>query len=127
MNCPKCGSKTRVHSSTYSPDDVVLYRKLKCISCDYRFYTAEVEIEFNSTLKDNLKRCEPTKRRNAAARWVKVRCLDTGEIFESASEAARSINRDRSSIINCCAGKRKTSGGKRWGYYKEEEVKEDES
>ena len=43
-----------------------------------------------------------------------VQCLDTGEIFESRSEAARKTNTEPIHIYECCKGIRKTAGGFRW-------------
>ena len=54
-----------------------------------------------------------------AARKVPVRCVDTGEIYESATEAGRRLNIQNSKITAVCRGKRKTAGGLRWEYIKE--------
>lgn len=51
------------------------------------------------------------------ARKKKVQCIETGEIFESASEAARKIpNTSQSKICMVCRGQRKTCGGFHWKY-----------
>ena len=127
MKCPKCGSVTRVIRAVYSPVDIVVYRRLKCVSCNHIFYTAEVEVELNGTLKDNMSRCRPSRTRTITSKMVKVRCLDTGEVFDSVRGAARVTDATPTGITLCCQGKRKTSGGKRWEYYNAKEVKEDES
>jgi hypothetical protein len=41
-------------------------------------------------------------------------------IYKSVSDAARDINRTRSSIHRCCTGKGKTGGGYKWKYFKEQ-------
>lgn len=47
----------------------------------------------------------------------KVICLETGEIFKSASEAARVYKGSGNSNISaCCRGTRKTAGGYHWKY-----------
>ena len=50
----------------------------------------------------------------------KVVCVATGEIFNGIREASRKYNIDRSDISKCCQGKRKTAGGYKWEYFKEE-------
>lgn len=47
-----------------------------------------------------------------------VECIETGEIYSSAAEAARSKMIDRSNISACCAGKIKTAGGYHWRFAK---------
>lgn len=51
---------------------------------------------------------------NPSAR--KVRCVETGEIFDTIKEAATQKNANKNHISSCCAGKRKTSGGYHWEY-----------
>ena len=46
----------------------------------------------------------------------KVKCLETGKIFNSTAEAARWLGVHRSNITNACKGKTKTSGGYHWQY-----------
>ena len=41
MVCPKCGDDTSVIYSYR--DNKGVYRRRKCLGCDYRFYTTEVE------------------------------------------------------------------------------------
>ena len=47
-----------------------------------------------------------------------VKCIETNEVFESASEASRQKNISMAGIRNCCRGKQKTSGNLHWEYYK---------
>ena len=46
----------------------------------------------------------------------KVRCVETGEIFESCSDAAKAKNIKGHHIPECCKGQRKTCGGYHWEY-----------
>ena len=48
----------------------------------------------------------------------KVVCLQTGKIFNSAHEASRILGVNRSHITSCCTGKRKSTGGYNFEYWK---------
>lgn len=68
MNCPVCGSVTRV-ADTRSDSEIVA-RKRKCILCHYVFYTTECEErdskqEFNRLFRETLKRLENEKEKNS--------------------------------------------------------------
>ena len=55
------------------------------------------------------------------ARKKKVQCIETNEIFESASEAARKTPKtSQSKICMVCRGQRNTCGGYHWKYIEEE-------
>ena len=57
------------------------------------------------------------------ARKKKIQCVETGEIFESASDAARKIPKtSQSKICMVCRGQRNTCGGYHWKYIKEENI-----
>lgn len=45
-----------------------------------------------------------------------VRCIDTGEVFASLTEAAKAKGINSSKITSVCKGKRKTTGGLHWEY-----------
>ena len=47
-----------------------------------------------------------------------VICVETGEIFESQSEASRQKNINQRNIGTCLKGKRNIAGGYHWQYYK---------
>lgn len=47
---------------------------------------------------------------------VKVRNIDTGEVFNSIKEAADKYNINRTHITRVCRGRRKRTGGYRWEY-----------
>lgn len=48
----------------------------------------------------------------------KVRCIETGQVFESVADALKAMGMDprNSHISACCRGKRKTAGGYHWQY-----------
>ncbi|HET8666841.1 MAG TPA: NUMOD3 domain-containing DNA-binding protein [Terriglobales bacterium] len=56
------------------------------------------------------------KMRRAAPQKRSVRCLTTGEVFMSASEAARVLSLTPAHISSVCRGVRKTTGGLRFAY-----------
>ena len=63
--------------------------------------------------RENVKKATEARKR-------KVQCIETGEIFESASEAARKVlNTSQSKICMVCRGQRKTCGGYHWQYIEE--------
>ena len=49
-----------------------------------------------------------------------TKCIETGRVYKSATEASKNISIDRSCIIRCCNGKQKTAGGYHWEYVKED-------
>lgn len=51
-----------------------------------------------------------------SAKKVKVRNVETGEVFESIREAAQQYNITPTHITRVCRGRRKTSGGYHWEY-----------
>lgn len=46
----------------------------------------------------------------------KVKCIETGIIYESASNAARKLKLQRPNITRCCQGQLKETGGLHWTY-----------
>ena len=58
----------------------------------------------------NTKLFNPTHCRT----WVKVKCIETGETFESIIDASRKTGINNNSICCCANGKSKTAGGYRW-------------
>lgn len=50
---------------------------------------------------------------------VKIKCLNTGDVFISAGEVGRILGVDPSSVIKCCKGKQKATKGYKFEYYKE--------
>lgn len=42
MTCPVCGGDVKVVNCCSDPDSI--YRRRKCLDCDYEFYTTESEL-----------------------------------------------------------------------------------
>lgn len=58
--------------------------------------------------KRHLSEAQPHKKR--------IRCIDTGEVFESFADAARKTGLNRTKIVSVCTGKRKHTGGMKFEY-----------
>lgn len=54
--------------------------------------------------------CNPNMEKGAVSRRVPVKCLTTGEVFESAREAERQTGTFHSNISKVCNGKRNFAG-----------------
>lgn len=54
--------------------------------------------------------------RAAKAQSKKIRCVETGEVFESIKEVERKTGLANSGICRCCNGKQKTCGKFHWEY-----------
>lgn len=52
------------------------------------------------------------------AKFVKVRCITTGEVFNSIKEASETYKLHHSNIVQCCNGQRLKCGGMEWEYVK---------
>jgi len=67
----------------------------------------------------------PAEKRKAmiAARRRKVRCIDTGTVYESLTAAAEDTNSLVEKITMCCRGQRKRTNGLRWEYVEDGEVR----
>ena len=59
---------------------------------------------------------ERTKLKIGRANSKAVRCVETGRIFNSITEAAKELGIDRAHISDACKGKRSTVGGFHWEY-----------
>lgn len=60
---------------------------------------------------------EKCHKASAEAHKRMVRCVETGKIYSSVSEAANDINyKSVSHISSCCTGRKKTAGGFHWEY-----------
>lgn len=55
-------------------------------------------------------------KRSAAAHCKKVRCIETGIIYDSIKEAAKAIGKSLCTLSNCLAGRTKTCGGFHWEF-----------
>lgn len=47
-----------------------------------------------------------------------VRCIETGKIYSTITEASKNAHIDNSCIVRCCKGNRNTAGGYHWKYVK---------
>lgn len=63
-------------------------------------------------------------KKATAARKKPVICIETGVIYESATEAARQVGAQQGKICMVCRGQRNKAGGYHWKYYNEEEENE---
>ena len=52
----------------------------------------------------------------------KIKCINTGKIFNTITEAAEFYGMSGSNISECLSGRTKTAGGYKWKYYKEGEI-----
>ena len=59
------------------------------------------------------------KERIAETNFKKVRCIDTGEIFNSINEAAEKYNIHNSTLVHYLKGRGNSVAGYKWEYYKE--------
>lgn len=120
MNCPKCGGIPYISKNPRAVDGKS-YRKFTCRYCKHEYYTVEQEITLDEFETQLMKYQKNEKKKTAKQVWVKVRCIDTGEVFDSMSKAAKSVPITRSAIWMCCNGKRETAADLRWEYYNEDE------
>ena len=63
-------------------------------------------------------------KRISKSHQKKVICVESGEIFNSITEASKAVDIDPSNISNCLAGRKKTAAGYHWRYYEENEKEE---
>ena len=56
----------------------------------------------------------------SVAKFTKVECVTTGQIFDSIKEAAEQYDLHHANIVACCNGRRATTGGLAWKYYEQE-------
>ena len=68
------------------------------------------------TRKENMNHGTHNERM-AKAKSKKVRCVETGEVFESTMDVERKTGLSNSGISRCCKGKQQTCGGFHWMYY----------
>lgn len=73
-----------------------------------RWATREENDHNPITLKNRIGKC-----------GIKIKCLNTGEVFVSSGEAGRKLGVSAGNIIGCCKGKRKSAKGYKFEYYKD--------
>lgn len=69
--------------------------------------------------KQNIKNSAPRGKNHKRAK--KVICIETGEVFDTTSQAADVYGVSRGMITMCCKGERKSVKGKHFKYYEEQE------
>ena len=88
-----------------------------------RIVTDETKQKISNALKgkphspERKEKCIKQLAENRLARQRNIYCVETGEIFNSAKEAADAYNLHPGHITSCCRGKRKTSGKLHWKYW----------
>ena len=88
----------------------------KCKTCGYEWKSMISSRKYGTGCRN----CGIVKR--AKSKMIKVINLDTGVIFDSIKDAAKSTKlKNYTSISDCCKGKQKTAGGYHWAYYEEKE------
>ena len=109
----------------------LLYPKAKTFKSKYRIVLMQEDIKMGTykvpeKMYEKLK-SEIEQYRSLGYHLKKVRCVETGQIFESAREAARWVRFaterdycDFDVIKQCCRGKQKTSYGYHWEWVNEE-------
>lgn len=73
-------------------------------------------IEAKPMSKETKKKISEAHKGSKNHRARKVRCVETGEIFDTLSEAAKKYNLYRNNISLVCTGTLKTTGGYHWEY-----------
>ena len=63
--------------------------------------------------------------RDKQVKSKRVRCIETGIIYDSTQQAERETGLSHSDICRCCNGKRKTCGKLHWEYYTEDTTEEE--
>ena len=73
-------------------------------------------LEWATSSENNLHKCRVLgkKSTNEPNPKISVKCVETGEVFCSMSEASRKHNTQPVHISECCRGIRKTAGGFHW-------------
>lgn len=57
---------------------------------------------------------QENSRRHESKKRTKIRCVETGEIYDNQAAASRATGIGRYNISNCITGKQKTAGGYHW-------------
>ena len=70
-------------------------------------------------LKGKKKTVEAIRNNQLAQHRKPVRCIETGEEFESLSDAERKTGILGETISRCCRGKQKTASGYHWEFIKD--------
>ena len=108
--------KTVDHINTVVTDNRAC--NLRWLSQKEQFYVNEITKERHreSCVRNGKIAGKKYQRVMADSLKKKVRCITTGEIFPSCSEASEFYNLCKADVSRCCRGIRKTCGGKQWEY-----------
>ena len=100
LNCTMRGEK-HPYYGTHRPSEVV--EKIK-------------QSHLGKSVKEEVKKkiSEKLKGKYYGSKNVKVRCLETGDVFDSYNAAARFAKVPAAGIRYCITGRQKTSGGYHW-------------
>ena len=98
-----------------NPDEVFPQSEKKvgwiCKECGNRWVT---RIDHRTKDKSGCPVCG--RKKVEQSRYIKVKCLETGIIYNSLIEAEKNTGINRICIGNCCKGKQKTAGKYHWIY-----------
>lgn len=91
-----------------SPDELIFLTKSehRKLHLKGKRHSAETKRKMSESQKGKHNRSGKPKK--------PVMCIETGEIFESVSDAARHYNLFDGNIVKCCNGKYKSCGGFHW-------------
>ena len=92
----------------------------RCSKCGYEWKTSPNH-RTHANSKTGCPHCAITK--TSEKNKTRVINLDTQEVFNSVTDAARSCNGHKGDICNCCKGIIKTASGFRWAYVDESTVR----
>ncbi len=70
--------------------------------------------KYNNTYGTRLEKVKASNQNNKT--YKKVLCVETGIVYNSATEAARMLNLQQTNITACCRGRLSTTGGYHWQY-----------
>ena len=97
------------------PDKVAPHSDKKvwwtCKKCGYIWKT---KIDSRTRIKTGCPKCG--RKKVEESRYIKVRCIETNQIYNSLIEAEKITGVNRICIGNCCKGKQKTAGKYHWEY-----------
>lgn len=125
--CPKCSNRMRRSHDDFVAEVAKLSPTIKIIGTYTRTYKpvlvrcGECGNVWQASPQSLLhgSGCKRCKYRNAIRRrGRKIRCITTGEIFDTLKEAAEKYNISSSAICLCCNNnpKHKHAGGQKWEY-----------
>lgn len=84
----------------------------KCSKCGY-----EWESKVNNRTSSNNQGCPVCgKEKVRRSKCKPVICVETNQVYESATEAERQLHIPRGKVSACCTGRQETSGGYHWKF-----------